>query len=150
MKINSICVEGVDRCGKTEIIKLLDKATDYKFINVIRGPIGYEAYNRMFNKGQDSEAFKATGIIMSEYTVTIFIRCREETLRQRMIDTNEILRGCNSVEDSLLVMMERQSRYLDVFKEASFWPMKNLYVIDNDGPLEETVAQIVALLGTLG
>lgn len=155
MKISTIIYEGVDRSGKDSIRMAVDKRLDYEFININRGPIGYEAYNRIFKKGQDSDLYKDTMRRLDEFSITVFIHCRNYTLRERMILTNEVLRGCSNVEESLEVMMERQDVYFNTFNEAkSSWgdengvikPLRNLFVVENDGLLEEAVDKIVDLL----
>jgi len=152
LKINTIIYEGADRVGKDSLRLAIDKKYDYKYINVVRGPVGYEAYNRMFNKGQDTEAFKETARIMSKFSVALFIRCSEETLARRMRDTREGLRGCKDVEESIRVMMERQRVYWDTFTEASSsWGrlgdgLRNFHVIDNDGTLDEAIERVSQIL----
>jgi thymidylate kinase len=139
MKKNMVIFESTDRGGKDSVRRALDKVNDYSFINVVRGPIGYVAYNRQFSKGQDEEAFIASAKLLDEFAITIFLDVSIETLEKRCRETNEKLREGRSIA-------EQKKQYLDVFYEArEKWGLKNLFVVDNDRPLEETIAEIVRI-----
>jgi len=140
MKKNVLCIDGPDRSGKDTIRRLCDKLNDYSFINVVRGPIGYVTYNRQFNKGQDESAFIETAKKMDEFTVTIYLRNSVETLEKRCRDTNEVMREGRKME-------EQKALYESVVKEAvEEWGLKNVFVVDNDGPIDDTMVEIAKIL----
>ena len=63
MKLNQtaapvmVIIEGVDRTGKETLQQSLNKATDYKNMVMIRGPIGFLAYNKLYNKAVDANEY---------------------------------------------------------------------------------------------
>jgi len=147
MRANVLIIEGHDKSGKDSIRLALDKKFNYEFINVVRGPIGYEAYNRMFKKHQDSKAFKETAKRMDEFSVTVFLDVDEETLKRRMISTGEVVHDCPLDADPFKVAYARKEFYKGVVEEAeSVWGLKNVHVIDNNGTIEEAVEKISSLL----
>jgi len=144
MKINMICFDGVDRSGKDTVRVKCDRMFDYSLINVVRGPIGYVTYNRQFNKGQDEEAFIETARVLDGVMITIYLRNSVETLEERCRATNEVLRDGRSIS-------EQKELYESVVAEATTkWGLENVHVVDNDGPIEDTMARIADIVRKYG
>jgi thymidylate kinase len=143
MRRNRLIVEGVDRTGKTTVIKHVLKKTDYAFVTggeSGRGPLGHEAYNRIFNKGQDSRSFFASALDEDDHTLTIFIDTEPELVEKRINDSED-----SGMRDGSRIW-ENIRTYRDVIREAQSRGMSNLYVIENNGSVEDLLAKIDEIL----
>jgi hypothetical protein len=137
-KKNVLILESVDRGGKDSVRLACDKANDYSQINIIRGPIGYVTYNRMFNKGQDERAFIETARLLDQVAITVYLKVSVEELKRRCQETGEILRDNHRIEDQVRM-------YEEVVQEAiELWGLKNVHTVSNERPIEETVREILS------
>ena len=128
--------EGPDRSGKDTLRMALDKKTDYTMINVVRGPIGYITYNRIYNKGQDEKAFIETAKILEDISYILYINVPISELTRRIFETNEKLRGNLHIE-------EHVKMYERVIEESvKEWGLKNVFSISNDRPIFEVIDEI--------
>lgn len=96
MKLNQtaapvmVIIEGVDRTGKDTLQQSLNKATDYKNMVMIRGPIGFLAYNKLYNKAVDANEYLTIERQLKQVNhLVVYLTADTDELLQRFIDTNE-------------------------------------------------------------
>ena len=96
MKLNQtaapvmVIIEGVDRTGKDTLQQSLNTATDYKNMVMIRGPIGFLAYNKLYNKAVDANEYLTIERQLKQVNhLVVYLTADTDELLQRFIDTNE-------------------------------------------------------------
>lgn len=96
MKLNQtaspvvVIIEGVDRTGKDTLQQSLNKLTDYKNMVMIRGPIGFLAYNKIYNKGVNPQEYLALENQLKQVNhLVVYLTADTDELLHRFIETNE-------------------------------------------------------------
>lgn len=92
-----ILIDGLDRTGKSTLIKNIHQLTSFKHILVDRGPISFEAYNEIFDRpSEDYSDLFLTDVL------SIALICPVRVLKERFELTNEpplpkTLEECSSI-----------------------------------------------------
>jgi len=92
MKPILLIIDGMDRTGKTSVIKEINKQTNYAPLIIDRGPIGYKAYSELFNKDNKPEDYDMleTSLLHVNH-LCVYLFADENIIYNRCIDTNEPL-----------------------------------------------------------
>lgn len=85
-----IILEGVDRTGKTSVQRSLDILSDYRNFVMIRGPVGFLTYNRIYSKGvSEKDYYDLEKDIKEMRHLMVLLYAPPETLQRRAKETNE-------------------------------------------------------------
>lgn len=144
MKNNRVFVcEGVDRSGKDSLAIEIGKLTDWSIPFLIRGPCGYDVYNKLHHKGFDSSQYEELAKTLDPFTYTFFLDCDADVIEKRFIETNEEpLRGGLSAIDNI-------NAYRDTFNHyKNDLGLKHFYRVENNGDksIEDLAKEIVEII----
>lgn len=128
--------EGMDKSGKTTLIKAIAKLTNFKYICIDRASVGFKAYNRILRKKHVESEYDELELSMSKVPhLMIYCRPNMPTIRKRLKDHNEQLPEGTTVTQTLTV-------YDQYFDES----LLNKMMIDTGMPLHYCVEIIMARL----
>ena len=149
MKLNQtaapvmVIIEGVDRTGKDTLQQSLNKATDYKNMVMIRGPIGFLAYNKLYNKAVDSNEYLTMERQLKQVNhLVVYLTADTDELLQRFIDTNEepLREEKDNANISRRQTIEMHKKIHEIYYEYS---TLNKMTIDTTNLTTEEVAELV-------
>ena len=85
-----LIIDGMDKVGKTTLIKYINKITNYEHLIIDRGPIGYKAYSEIYEKKIGPGYYiPLEAQFMSVEHLCIYLHSSEDVLKKRFIDSNE-------------------------------------------------------------
>ena len=128
-----IILEGVDRVGKGTMQLAINKATNYKHIVVDRGPIGFLAYTRIFDKGEElyEEYVRMEKQLASlDNVLVIYLTADKEELIERCKKTNHEI-----------INYDLHMSYYKFFLETS--PLEYIIVDTTHQHVDEAVKELV-------
>ena len=149
MKLNQtaapvmVIIEGVDRTGKDTLQQSLNKATDYKNMVMIRGPIGFLAYNKLYNKAVDANEYLTIERQLKQVNhLVVYLTADTDELLQRFIDTNEepLREEKSNANVSRRQTIEMHKKIHEIYYEYS---TLNKMTIDTTNLTTEEVAELV-------
>lgn len=133
-----VIFEGLDKTGKTTLINEIAKKTTYEYILRDRGPAGYIAYDRIYNRKQKDEARlkryenDALSLWRTNDYIVIYCKTKWEIVEKRLKDHKE---ECD------YDYKEAQKIYTDVIKAA--YPQAKVYTLDTSNKDIDTCVKIV-------
>ena len=149
MKLNQtaapvmVIIEGVDRTGKDTLQQSLNKATDYKNMVMIRGPIGFLAYNKLYNKAVDANEYLTIERQLKQVNhLVVYLTADTDELLQRFIDTNEepLREEKDNTNVSRRQTIETHKKIHEIYYDYS---SLNKMTIDTTNLTTEEVAELV-------
>ena len=149
MKLNQtaapvmVIIEGVDRTGKDTLQQSLNKATDYKNMVMIRGPIGFLAYNKLYNKAVDANEYLTIERQLKQVNhLVVYLTADTDELLQRFIDTNEepLREEKDNANISRRQTIEMHKKIHEIYYDYS---SLNKMTIDTTNLTTEEVAELV-------
>ena len=149
MKLNQtaapvmVITEGVDRTGKDTLQQSLNKATDYKNMVMIRGPIGFLAYNKLYNKAVDANEYLTIERQLKQVNhLVVYLTADTDELLQRFIDTNEepLREEKDNTNVSRRQTIETHKKIHEIYYDYS---SLNKMTIDTTNLTTEEVAELV-------
>lgn len=149
MKLNQtaapvmVIIEGVDRTGKDTLQQSLNKATDYKNMVMIRGPIGFLAYNKLYNKDVDPNEYLTMERQLKQVNhLVVYLTADTDELLQRFIDTNEepLREEKDNANISRRQTIEMHKKIHEIYYDYS---SLNKMTIDTTNLTTEEVAELV-------
>ena len=84
-----IFFEGVDRVGKSILMKNFNEQTKYKFLCFDRGPLSYFVYAEIFHRKM-AFSEKMMSMILHR-CIIIYVYCKEEILHKRILNDKHIM-----------------------------------------------------------
>lgn len=133
-KAKLVILCGVDRAGKDTFLNEIDRQTKYKHMTMDRGPIGFQAYCKIFNKDKNLlEQYKEMEKQLSSlYCVqVIYLDC----------ETEELIRRCKATNHEIIDFDYHKVIYEDCFNKSSF---KNKIKVDTTHKhAKEIVAELI-------
>lgn len=85
-----IILEGVDRTGKTTVQSHLDQVSNYRNFVLIRGPIGFLTYNKIYDKKVKEKYYlELEEQLLKVRHFVIFLYAPLEVLEKRAKETNQ-------------------------------------------------------------
>lgn len=82
--------EGVDRTGKDSLMLEIARMTDYTHMNIVRGPVGFMAYNTLYQKKVDEVEYQVLERrLMDIPHLMVYLYADTDTLEERARATHE-------------------------------------------------------------
>lgn len=138
-----IILEGVDRVGKTSVMKKICQLTNYKFPMMDRGPAGFMAYDIIFGRdtAERSASYAKNAEELNQMDVLIvYLYANGNELLNRMIKEGKELPYENH-EDNINEIINRSDIYntmIDIYS-----PGKVLKINTTTRPIDEVVRTIL-------
>jgi len=86
-----IIFEGVDKTGKSTLLKEVLKRTNYKHIVYDRGPVSQIVYSYLFDRDLDSSIYYVTSTLRNLKNLIVLCVADCDIIEQRLKDANEEL-----------------------------------------------------------
>lgn len=86
-----IIFEGVDKTGKSTLLKEVLKRTNYKHIVYDRGPVSQIIYSYLFDRDLDSSIYYVTSTLRNLKNLIVLCVADCDIIEQRLKDANEEL-----------------------------------------------------------
>jgi len=86
-----IIFEGVDKTGKSTLLKEVLKRTNYKHIVYDRGPVSQIVYSYLFDRDLDSSIYYVTSTLRNLKNLIVLCVADCDIIEQRLKDVNEEL-----------------------------------------------------------
>lgn len=128
-----IFFEGVDKTGKTTLVKEVLKKTNYKHVVYDRGVISQIVYDFVFDRDPDPAIKEALTYLKKANAIIFLCEAENELIEKRLNDENETL-------PKELSDISKIKKY---FKAAVIFSGIKYKVIKTDKPLDETVEEIL-------
>lgn len=128
-----IFFEGVDKTGKTTLVKEVLRKTNYKHVVYDRGVISQVVYDFVFDRDPDPAIKEAMTYLKKANAIIFLCEAKNELIEKRLNEANETL-------PKELSDIGRIKRY---FRAAVIGSGIKYKVIKTDKPLDETVEEIL-------
>ena len=90
MKPTILIIDGMDRTGKTSLIREINKLTDYLPLIIDRGPIGYKTYCELYSREVKPEAYdNLERELCNVKHLCVYLHASQAVIEQRFLDTGE-------------------------------------------------------------
>lgn len=132
-----IFFEGIDKVGKTTLIRAFHERTNYKYITVDRGPISFLVYNKLRNRNRNITYNMIVNDIKALYVCMV---ADENDIKARFIEHNEKDMSLNDIKP-----------YLQEFIKTSFEfrprsNSKKIFINTSEMTIDEEVDVILEAL----
>lgn len=84
-----VIFDGMDKVGKTTLIRALDKATHYEHIIIDRGPNSYLVYDELYNRGHKIDYYKTEMDIRNTSHLCVYCYANVEDIEMRLAKAGE-------------------------------------------------------------
>lgn len=132
-----VLFEGMDKVGKTTLIRALNKATNYEHIIIDRGPNSYMVYAALYDRPHEEELLKTEMDLRNTSHLCVYCYADESDIKRRLEEVGEEWpdkQGSISVVKSMFDTSMELSR-LDV-----------LYINTSELSIEESVEKIMTAI----
>lgn len=102
-KLPILIFEGMDKTGKTTLMKELGKKTGFRYVVVDRGPIGFTTYNMLFDRNlEDVKAYNQMELdLLRVPHLVIYCRPHLFTILNRLKEHKEELPKGTDIDDHI-------------------------------------------------
>ncbi len=139
MKPMMIFFEGVDRCGKTTLMKKFNKITKFKYLTIDRGPLSYYVYSQVFQR-ERSLTYPELYSILAR-SVIVYVECDIYALENRILRSGhraiDIEKHTKTFEESLWAMKRHGIRVIKIVSNEDTDPDDNALTLKIDLEVEE-------------
>lgn len=156
MKLNQtakpimVIIEGVDRTGKDTLQQTLNKTTDYKNLVIIRGPIGFLAYNKIYDKGVDPQDYLTLEQqLKNTRHLVVYLTADTDELLTRFIETNEepLREEVSNENASRRQVLESHKKIHEIYYEYS--SLNKMKIDTTNLSTEEVASKVVRKINEL-
>lgn len=128
--------EGVDKVGKGTIEQLMNKRHGYQFVNIDRGPLGFIAYDKIYDRLTEDRLriYEKEWNLIKNNCLVIYLYASEETSFKRILEHNEEMFNKGSLTAQAKI-------YKEVIDE--YTTMMNCVEICTDSITPEAVCEII-------
>ena len=138
MKPLVVIFEGVDKSGKTTLLNMFNKVTNFKYIVLDRFTVSSKVYDTMFHRDNRDYFTNVEKNFFTNFNVVIvYCHCKEETVRKRLVDAGEVLQ--DEIDNISVVETEFriELKLRQVFKDCK------IIMVDTDRDIDECLYDIV-------
>lgn len=119
-----IAFEGVDKSGKTTLMRVFNEVTNYKYVCVDRFVISSMVYDELFGRGMKKYYKKLLKKLKKSNVVIVFCNCSETLVRARLEAANEVLpkelENIGYVEDTFVkIIAENEDKFEKVISVST-------------------------------
>ena len=101
-----VIYEGMDKVGKTTLIRKVDNITKFNHFNMDRGPAGFLAYDAIFSRSSHNrmKSYDETLNGLSKMNcLIVYLYAEENDINKRLKEHNEKLPEGTNVKDTLRI-----------------------------------------------
>lgn len=86
-----IVYEGMDKTGKGTLKRAVAEATNFKYIHIDRGPIGYMVYDEIYGRKSDEsiKQFENDWNVLKNDVLVVYLTATYETIEKRIEKYND-------------------------------------------------------------
>ena len=119
-----IAFEGVDKSGKTTLMRKFNEATNYKYVCVDRFVISSMVYDELFGRNRKKYYKKLLKKLKKSNVVIVFCNCSQSLVRARLEAAKEVLpkelENIDYVEDTFLKFIyENKDKFAKVISVST-------------------------------